>query len=109
MRLLGFAGSGVVWIAALLAGAALAMKFSWVRLAEQLGTRIDELRERRIENREIVEDKKVGAKAKKEREQIVEVERQVVVEHEPILIEAPIIEVPKSTRVAKERQKTLFA
>lgn len=108
MRALGFAGSGVIWIVALLAGASLALKFSWLRLAELLGTRIDELRERRIEKREIVEDKKVGAKAKKEREQVVEVERQVVEEHAPIVIEPPVIEVPKSTRVAKERQTTLF-
>src|SRR6218665_1056470 len=36
MRALGFAGSGVVWIAALLAGASLALQFSWLRLAELL-------------------------------------------------------------------------
>jgi len=110
MKALGFAGSGVIWIVALLTGASLALKFSWLSLAEHLGTRIDELRERRIERREIVEDKKAGAKAKQERELVVEVERQVVEEHHiPIVIEAPVVDVPKSTRVAKERQKTLFA
>ena len=109
MRALGFAGSGVVWIAALLAGSSLALKFSWLRLAEALGTKIDEMREHRVERREMVEDKRVGEKAAQEREKVVEVERHVVEEHAPIVIEAPVIEVPKSTRVAKERQKTLFS
>ncbi|WP_083748981.1 DNA translocase FtsK [Pelomonas sp. KK5] len=109
MRMLGFAGSGVAWIAALLVGSSLALKFSWLRMAESLGTRIDEMREHRVERREIVEDKKVGKKAAQEREKVVEVERHVVEDHEPIIIEAPVIEVPKSTRVAKERQQTLFA
>ena len=37
MRWLGFAGSGVLWIALLVAGMALAMRFSWLRLAEIIG------------------------------------------------------------------------
>ena len=108
MRLLGFAGSGLIWIVLLLGGMALALRFSWIGLAERLGTLIDERREARMERREVKEDKKVGARAKKERADVVEVERQVVVEHDPIIIEAPVIEVPQSTRVAKERQQTLF-
>ncbi|MEL4177794.1 DNA translocase FtsK [Roseateles sp. PN1] len=109
MRALGFAGSGVVWIALLLLGAGLALRFSWLRLAETLGTRLDEFRERQQERREQAEDQRVGEQAAQEREHVVEVERQVVEEHHvPIVIEAPVVEVPKSTRVAKERQKTLF-
>ena len=34
MKLLGFAGSGVFWIAVLVAGISLALRFSWLRLAE---------------------------------------------------------------------------
>ncbi len=109
MKLLGFAGSGLVWIVALLAGSALALQFSWMRLAELIGTRIDEFRQRNVDRREVAEDKRVGKKAKREREQVVEVERQVVEEHVPIVIEAPVVEVPQSTRVAKERQTTLFS
>ncbi|MDC8785930.1 DNA translocase FtsK [Roseateles koreensis] len=109
MRALGFAGSGVVWIAALLVGSGLALRFSWLRVAESLGERLDELREKRQERREQAEDQRVGEQAAQERELVVEVERQVVEEHHvPIVIEAPVVEVPKSTRVAKERQKTLF-
>ncbi|MCV2423273.1 DNA translocase FtsK [Paucibacter sp. DJ2R-2] len=109
MRVLGFAGSGVVWISLLLLGTGLALKFSWAHLAEQLGARLDQWREQRLEKREKAEDQRFGEQAAQERELVVEVERQVVEEHHiPIVIEAPVMEVPKSTRVAKERQTTLF-
>ncbi|WP_082938510.1 DNA translocase FtsK [Mitsuaria sp. 7] len=109
MKLLGFAGSGVVWIAALVAGVSLALKFSWLRVAEQIGTKIERLIEKREVRREIAEDKRVGKEAKREREAVVEVERLVEEEHHiPIVIEPPVAEVPKSTRVIKERQQTLF-
>ncbi|HEY1089492.1 MAG TPA: DNA translocase FtsK 4TM domain-containing protein [Burkholderiaceae bacterium] len=108
MHALGFAGSGVLWIAMALLGSGLAFRFSWLSLAERLGAWLEDLRERRMERREMAEDQRLGERAAAEREQIVEVERAVVVEHEPIVIEAPLVEVPKSTRVAKERQSTLF-
>ena len=46
--------------------------------------------------------------AQREREQVVEVERQEVEDHLPLVIEPTLLEVPKSERVAKERQKPLF-
>lgn len=112
MKGLGFAGSGVVWIVLLLTGMSWAFRFSWGHLAERIGERIEQLREQHIEKREIKADQKAGEQAVKEREQEVEVERQierqVEAEHAPLVIEAPIVEVPQSTRVAKERQQTLF-
>ncbi len=112
MKGLGFAGSGVVWIVLLLTGMSWAFRFSWGHLAERIGERIEQLREKRIEQREIKADQKAGEQAVKEREQEVEVERQierqVEAEHAPLVIEAPVVEVPQSTRVAKERQQTLF-
>jgi S-DNA-T family DNA segregation ATPase FtsK/SpoIIIE len=112
MKGLGFAGSGVVWIVLLLTGLSWAFRFSWGHLAERIGERIEQLREKRIEKREIKADQKAGEQAVKEREQEVEVERQierqVEAEHAPLVIEAPVVEVPQSTRVAKERQQTLF-
>jgi S-DNA-T family DNA segregation ATPase FtsK/SpoIIIE len=108
MRALGFVGSGVVWICALLLGASLAFRFSWLRLAESMGTRIDQWRARWLDSREQAADQRFGAQAAQQRKQVVEVERKVVVEHLPIVIEVPIVEAPKSTRVAKERQTALF-
>jgi S-DNA-T family DNA segregation ATPase FtsK/SpoIIIE len=108
MKALGFAGSGVIWIVGLVVGMALALRFSWLNVAEALGARLEQLRERSQERREIREDEKVGKRAKREREKVVEEERHVVEEHIPIVIEPPLVEVPKSTRVAKERQTPLF-
>lgn len=108
-QLLGFVGSGVLWIATLVAGVALALRFSWLRLAEGIGARIDSLREQRVERIERAEDVRVGAKALREREVVVDVEHRLHEDHLPIVIEAPVVEVPKSTRVVKERQKPLFS
>ncbi len=108
MKLLGFAGSGVLWIAALVAGIALALHFSWLRLAEGIGARLESLREKRVERIERAEDARVGERALREREHVVEVEQQLHVDHLPIVIEPTVLDVPKSTRVVKERQKPLF-
>ena len=107
-NLFGFAGSGVLWIAALVAGVALALRFSWLRLAERIGAWVDSLREKRVERIERAEDVRVGEKALREREVIVEVEHRLHEDHLPIVIEAPVVDVPKSERVVKERQKPLF-
>ncbi len=108
VKLLGFAGSGVLWIAALVAGIALALHFSWLRLAEAIGVRLESLREKRVERIERAEDARVGERALREREHVVEVEQQLHVDHLPIVIEPTVLDVPKSTRVVKERQKPLF-
>jgi len=107
-RWLGFLGSGVLWIAALVSGLSLALRFSWLGVAEAIGARFDALRERRHERLERAEDRRIGERAASERETVPP--RKVdPVEHAPLVIEPPLLEVPKSERVAKERQKPLFA
>jgi DNA segregation ATPase FtsK/SpoIIIE, S-DNA-T family len=107
-NLLGFAGSGVLWIAALVAGIALALRFSWLRLAERIGAWVESLRQRRALRTERAEDLRFGEKALREREFVVEVQHRLQEDHLPIVFDAPVIEVPKSARVVKERQKPLF-
>ncbi|QTN21408.1 DNA translocase FtsK 4TM domain-containing protein [Rhizobacter sp. AJA081-3] len=107
-KLLGFAGSGVLWIAALVAGIAMSLQFSWLRVAESIGTWLESFREKRAERIERAEDIRLGERALREREEVVEVEHQLHEEHIPIVIEEPVAELPKSARVAKERQKPLF-
>ena len=106
MKLLGFAGSGVLWIAALVAGASMALGFSWLGVAERIGAWVESLRERRSERIERAEDLRLGEQALREREHVVEIERHE--DHLPIVIEAEVVDVPKSARVVKERQKPLF-
>lgn len=110
-RGLGFVGSGVLWIALGVAGVGMAFGFSWWRLAERIGARVDVLRERRAERKERAEDLRVGEQAVRERElelDSVHLERQEVV-HPPVLIEPPAPQVVRSERVAKEKQKPLFS
>ena len=108
MKLLGFAGSGVFWIAGLVTGVALALRFSWLRVAERVGEKLELLRRRQVERIDRAEDLRVGERALREREQLVEAEQQLQEDHLPIVIDAEVVEVPKSARVVKERQKPLF-
>ena len=100
---LGFVASGVLWICALVTALPLALQFSWVAAADSLGAWIDGYRERRIEKREIAEDVRLGELAQRKREIEVEEEREEFEEHTPLVIEPPVLEVPKSERVARER------
>ena len=109
MRWLGFTGSGVLWIAGLVTGTALALRFSWWRLADLIGERIDRLREQRADRIEREQDLRIGEQAQRERELVVEEDRREVEEQVPLHIEPPVLQVPRSERVAKERQKPLFA
>ena len=108
MHWLGFAGSGVLWIAGLVLGVSLAMRFSWAGVADGLGQRIEGLWRARVDKREVKEDLRIAEVLTRERELVVEEDRAVVEDHAPIVIEETMVEVPKSTRVAKERQKPLF-
>ena len=101
VKLLGFAGSGVLWIAALLAGLSLAFGFSWLALAEWIGARLEGVRAQHAWRIEREEDVRLGEQAQREREQLVEVEHQLHEEHLPIVIEPTVTEVPKSARVHK--------
>ena len=108
MTWLGFAGSGVLWIAAGVLGLSLAMRFSWAGVADGLGQWIEGLWQRQAVAREVKEDLRIAEVLTRERELVVEEDRAEVEDHVPIVIEETMVEVPKSTRVAKERQKPLF-
>jgi DNA segregation ATPase FtsK/SpoIIIE, S-DNA-T family len=108
-HLLGFTGSGVFWIAGLVVGVSLGLRFSWVSTAESIGAWIDSLRVRRVERLEQAQDTRAGEQALLEREFVVNVEHKLQAEHAPIVIAAPMMEAPLSERVAKERQKPLFS
>jgi DNA segregation ATPase FtsK/SpoIIIE, S-DNA-T family len=119
---LGFNGSALVAICLGLLGAAWALRFSWVAWSENLGSWILGYIEKRREKKELAQDLAFGTQAAREREETVSVERAESDElHiapmyvppaappriEPVLTES-FVDVPTSTRVAKERQKGLF-
>ena len=110
VKWLGFTGSGLFSIVVGVLGAALVFRFSWGLLAERIGAALDGLVTSRREKREIAEDLELGKQAAREREEVIHVERRENQEHhpEPVLIEPVLADLPKSERVAKERQKPLF-
>jgi DNA segregation ATPase FtsK/SpoIIIE, S-DNA-T family len=109
MHWLGFAGSGVLWIAMLVTGLAMALRFSWLQLADAIGERFDRLRQTRQGKRDAEEDRRLGEMAARDREHVVEVQMQEVHEHAPMVIVPATPDIAPSQRVAKERQKPLFA
>ena len=108
MKWLGFAGSGVLWIAAGVLGLSLALRFSWGRVADALGHRIERLWQRQAVAREVKEDLRIAELLTREREVVVQTEREHAPVYAPLIIDTPMVEVPKSSRVAQERQKPLF-
>ncbi|MGV3493813.1 MAG: DNA translocase FtsK [Ramlibacter sp.] len=110
VKWLGFTGSGLAFVALMVLGAAVVFRFSWSHVAERVGAAIDGFIESRREKRERAEDIALGQRAAREREVTVQVERVEIEEHHPtpVLIEPVVVEVQKSERVAKERQKPLF-
>ena len=110
VKWLGFTGSALLGIGAGLVGAALVFRFSWSRVAERIGAGVYSLLEMRREKIEAAQDKALGEQAAREREEVVHHVREEIVEQHPtpVLIEPVIAQVPKSERVAKEKQKPLF-
>jgi S-DNA-T family DNA segregation ATPase FtsK/SpoIIIE len=110
LRWLGFTGSGLVAILIGLVGAALAFRFSWGTVAERIGAAIHTRIENSRKKREVVQDKALGQRAAREREEVVSGERVEIREHHPapVQVEPVVLDIPKSDRVAKERQKPLF-
>jgi len=126
VKWVGFTGSALIAIAAGVVGSALVFRFSWTQIAERIGSRVYSLFESRREKREIAEDIAMGKRAVREREETVQSDRgtdevespdeELRIEPRakrrapspPVQIEPALAEVPKSDRVAKERQKPLF-
>jgi S-DNA-T family DNA segregation ATPase FtsK/SpoIIIE len=125
VKWMGFTGSALIAIAGGVIGSALVFRFSWGHIAERIGSRLYSLFESRRERREIAQDIAMGKQAVREREELGSVDPGGAAEapgedlravprpkrrapSPPVQIEPALAEVPKSDRVAKERQKPLF-
>ncbi len=110
VKWLGFTGSGLVFVALVVLGAAVVFRFSWAHVAERLGGWIDGWVDTRREKREMAQDLAFGQQAARQREEILIGERIEIEEHHPapVLIEPVMVEVHRSERVHKEKQKPLF-
>ncbi len=110
VRWLGYAGSALLAIALGLVGSAMVFRFSWGQVAERLGGWLSVQIESRREQREVAQDIALGQQAAREREEVLIEEREDMAVHHPspVMIEPVLMNVPKSQRVVKERQKPLF-
>jgi len=110
-KMLGFTGAALACICLGIMGASMTFGFSWNSTALRLGAWIEAFWLARRQKQEIAEDLAFGKQAALEREIEVVEERETVAEQHPVplKIEPVLAEPPPSLRVAKERQKPLFA
>ena len=107
-RALGFNGATLLLIALFAIGWSLLTGMSWLRLMERLGAAIEGVSAKLRARREQRRDRQIGAAALEQREHAVEAVRESEDSREPVVVVAPVTELPKSERVVKERQKPLF-
>jgi S-DNA-T family DNA segregation ATPase FtsK/SpoIIIE len=107
-KALGFNGATLLLLALFVAGWSLLTGMSWLKLMESIGAGIEAVIARVRKRREERRDREIGAAALEQREHAVEVARESDEEREPVVVVPAMIEVPKSERVVRERQKPLF-
>ena len=105
---LGFTGATLFLLLMFGLGFSLFFHVSWLAVAERIGAAI-EIAIGKIRNSiSTHEDRKVGHVAAVKREVVVVHERARIVDAPPVRIEPQVVAVPKSERVEKERQVSLF-
>ena len=128
---LGFNASALLSLGLGLLGMSWAFGFSWLRVAERLGERIDQVIRSRQVRRDLEADRALGQQALLERQQLQDLQKQEpqwdidpaaptpdqldwgpvpvpAPEPAPMVIEPAVTQVVRSERVVKERQKPLF-
>ena len=110
---LGFTGSTLMFLVMMTVGFSLFANLSLMALVESTGAAVEHGFEWALAKWYERQDRKIGAQAAVEREEVVEVERKRFEHHEPIRIEPPKVEIVPSVRVEKEKikakQTQLFA
>ena len=109
LRTLGPTGATVALLAGCAIGASLAFGFSWLSVAENLGSALETMVGWARARREAREDRTIGEAASEERAATLAAERERLDEHEPVHIERQATRVAASERKQRERQVPLFA
>ncbi|MET0218680.1 MAG: DNA translocase FtsK 4TM domain-containing protein [Burkholderiales bacterium] len=109
LKAFGFTGSTLLFLMLAAIGLSLFTGLSWVRFMERLGGWIEDGYLSVLNSVRAWQDRRVGTVAVVEREEVVEeVKKRIVDEHEPIWIQPPVLEIPRSERVEREKQVPLF-
>lgn len=104
----GFMGATLLLLLLFGLGFSLFFHVSWLGVAERIGETIEMILQAIRNLYGAREDRKVGVVAAVKREEVVVHERAKIVDAAPMRIEPQIVVVPKSDRVEKERQVSLF-
>jgi len=105
---LGYTGATLILLVLLAAGLSLFSGVSWLSVIERLGGWVETAYALLLRKWQEREDRRAGAQATIEREEVVEVSKKKLEIHEPIRIEPPAAAIPKSARVEREKQVPLF-
>jgi S-DNA-T family DNA segregation ATPase FtsK/SpoIIIE len=105
---LGFTGGTLILLIIMAAGLSLFSGVSWLAVIERLGAWLESGHAYALSKWQEREDRRVGEKALIVREEVVEESKKRFETHEPIRIEPPAVEIPKSPRVEREKQVPLF-
>jgi S-DNA-T family DNA segregation ATPase FtsK/SpoIIIE len=108
LKVLGFAGATLALLLAFAIGFSLFTGVSWLVAVEKFGALLEWLYFRAQQMWADRQDRRVGEVAEQLREEYVESERKRTEDYAPVHIEAPVLEIPKSDRIEKERQTPLF-
>lgn len=106
---LGFVGSTLVLLFAMAAGFSLFTGWSWILIVEKLGSGLIGSYQFILNKYRDKKDREAGKIAEQQRTEFVEQERKRKEDRAPIQIETPVLEIPKSERVQRESQVSLFA
>lgn len=106
--LVGFTGSTLIFVILLTIGLGLFFGFSWLSVCERLGTWLERGVASVLHAYQARQDRRVGEVAQAQRREHVEARHDQIVHEQPVRIEPAVAAVPKSERVFKEKQQTLF-
>jgi len=105
---LGYTGATLILLVLFAAGLSLFSGVSWLTVLERLGTWAETAYLFLMQKWRERQDRRVGAQAVIDRDEVVEVSKKKLDIHEPVRIEPPAVEIPKSARVEREKQVPLF-
>lgn len=103
---IGVGFATLMLICLILVGASLFFNFSWLNVAEKMGSFIQRLVSGFISNRVAEEDRKIGEQAAEVRASSVEIQKEELPEHrEPIRIEPSVIPVKSAPSISGKQPK----
>jgi S-DNA-T family DNA segregation ATPase FtsK/SpoIIIE len=107
---LGFNGGTLLLLALFAVGWSLFSGMSWMRVSERIGHGIELAWQKMHSRRQVRKDRRIGEQFTVERDAFVAVEKHKRDEDPPapVRIEMPVLDIPVSDRVVREKQRPLF-